>query len=331
MTKQVIVFFCLLSLLTLNTFAAETVVDPFTEIAATVQLKDKEKTIYMADFQNAIYDKVRSSYYHGKTPEGEEQKVRGEVWDTMINETILWLDYENAALNSLDQVSIDIEVAKYDDKYTDDKRWDSMRNKVLPIMVRRLTRNKIGELMKVRFEDTVTINEQEAKSFYLKNPQLFTEPESVRASIILFSVDPSSSTAVWDLVVERAKEIKADIHSPEDFATSAREYSTDFTAEKGGDMGYLHKGQIGGQAQEATDKLAVGEISDPVILLEGMALFMVTERLGATHHTFEEVAIRASGLALRDKKEKDWAKHLERLKLEAVITKKIVIDSPTAS
>lgn len=330
MAKQVILWLCLFGVTNLNSIADITTNDPFTSIAATIVLKNKEQHIYVADYQNAIYEKIRSTFYHGKPPEGEEQKVKDEVWDVIVKNTMLLLVYQNEGNYSFDTSGIERELAEYDEKFSDDPRWETMKDKVLAQMERRLIRDKVAILMKEKFDSAVTVSQSESRRYYMKHPQLFTEPERVRASIILFSVDPSSPTSVWELAMKRAEEIKSQINNYDQFKSSAKKYSSDITAEQGGDMGFLHQGQMGGDAKEIIKKLAIGEISAPVILLEGIAIFMVNERLGATHHTFEEVSKRASQLARRDKIEKSWLQYINQLKKDAKITTDIAIDNPTA-
>jgi parvulin-like peptidyl-prolyl isomerase len=85
-------------------------------------------------------------------------------------------------------------------------------------------------------------------------------------------------------------------------------------------MGYLHRGMLGDQAQQAVDALAVGEVGEPVTLLEGMAIFRLEDRPTLQLLAFEEVRERARGLWLREYGEQAWQELLKRLRADTVIT-----------
>jgi len=64
---------------------------------------------------------------------------------------------------------------------------------------------------------------------------------------------------------EAAEEILAQIKKGEDFASLAKEYSTDPGSKtKGGDLGYFALGRMVPEFEEAAFSLKVGEVSDPV-------------------------------------------------------------------
>jgi parvulin-like peptidyl-prolyl isomerase len=62
-----------------------------------------------------------------------------------------------------------------------------------------------------------------------------------------------------------------------------------------------------------------GEISAPVILLEGVAIFRLDERVKPTLNPLKEVRERASQLYQRNMGEKAWEDLTDRLKAETRI------------
>lgn len=312
-------------LLSITVFATEN--DIFNQSIATLKLNNKTKSLSVADYQDAVYDTIRNRFYHGKPPEGEEAELKQEVWDKLVIDTLVVMTSDEADMNDEITAKVKDKLQKYVAKYASNPNWDSVKEQVLPVVRDRFLRETFIDSHKQAFENTIATDTEEVKSFYLKNPKLFTEPERNRVSIILINVDPSSSSEVWNVAIEQIKMIREDINSPEDFKEKAIEFSTDVTAEMGGDMGILHDGQLGGRAKEVVTELDVGQVSEPVILLEGVALFMVTERIGATHHTFEEVADRAKQLTLREKKVTEWDKYLASLRDKAEIVNHIDIQT----
>ena len=146
----------------------------------------------------------------------------------------------------------------------------------------------------------VRISDDDALAYYRANPERFTEPKSERVSLILVGVDPSSPREAWDEAMQRARELHGELRNGASFADLARAHSSDPTAENGGDMGYLHTGMTGDSFQAAVDALQSGEFSEPFMILEGVAIVMLTDRIEPHLQAFEEVKERARGLQQRE-------------------------------
>lgn len=100
--------------------------------------------------------------------------------------------------------------------------------------------------------------------------------EQTRARHILLTPSASMPESV---VLARMNELRDRIvlHN-EDFATLARLNSTDGSATRGGDLGWLQKGDTVPPFEQAMMKLKVGEVSQPVRSPFGFHLIQVTER-----------------------------------------------------
>jgi len=100
----------------------------------------------------------------------------------------------------------------------------------------------------------------------------------------------------------------------------AKLYSGDAeTVEQGGDMGYLHGGMLSEMSQLIVSKLKPGEISDPVGLMEGIAIFKLTDRNEPKLNSFEAVRQRARDLYLVDEGERAWKSLIAKLKKNTLI------------
>ncbi len=297
----------------------------FSQIAATITYQGNNKNIYMADFQEAVYEKIRKTFYHGHPPEGKEEAVKKEVWETILTNTLLLLKAEAEKIN-VDREPINNELTEYDKKYSKNEQWEKIKKQYLSVLERRLLRKNTAEVMKNKYFETINPSKQDVKDFYEKNPQLFTEPERIKASILLIGVDPSSPKNIWELAFKRLQDIRKEIKTDVDFSRAAKQFSTDVSADNGGDMGFLHQGQIGGRAKIAVESLQVGAISDPVYLLEGVALFMVTKKISPTHHKFNDVKKRAKQLTVREQQKKGWDNYLKELKANSTIITQLKFD-----
>ena len=68
------------------------------------------------------------------------------------------------------------------------------------------------------------------------------------------------------------------------------------------------------EAQQVLDKMQVGEISEPVQLLKGIAIFRLDERDHPVVNTFDASEERARGLLAREKGEVAWENFLVKLR-----------------
>ena len=84
-------------------------------------------------------------------------------------------------------------------------------------------------------------------------------------------------------------------------------------------MGYVHQGILPEPAQQALDKMKPGELSDPVVLLEGVAVLRLEGRKPAKLNSLDVVRERAGDLWQRDQGEAAWAALLAKLRRETPV------------
>ena len=131
-----------------------------------------------------------------------------------------------------------------------------------------------------------------------------------RARHILLSVGAQrSEKAARDQLTEFKKRIMA---GKADFAALARDNSQDASAAQGGDLGWANAGMFVPEFEEVMNRLAPGEISEPLVSRFGVHLIQLTERRTATLSPREQrESMRAM---LREKKLDDaflsWAQDL---------------------
>lgn len=157
------------------------------------------------------------------------------------------------------------------------------------------------------------VSDAEAKKFYNENANKFKQPERVRASHILISVNPEEIAEVIKSDVKnkdldeaalkakvneeiKAKEAKINqllAEAKKDmskFAKLAKENSEDTTsAVKGGDLGFFNDKEMVPEFSKAAFSMKPNTISDkPVKTQYGYHIIMVTDRAAATTTPFEK-------------------------------------------
>ena len=109
---------------------------------------------------------------------------------------------------------------------------------------------------------------------------------------ILLRNDPKRTTA--EAVAQLAEFKKRLLAGTADFAGLARDNSQDGTAKQGGDLGWSRPGMFVPEFEEAMNRLAPGEISDPVVSRFGVHLIQVQARREAKLSQAEQrEAVRA--------------------------------------
>ena len=124
-------------------------------------------------------------------------------------------------------------------------------------------------------------SQKEVEAFYEENKTLqFTTPEQRCVRHILFNKDQK----------EKAEEVKSQLEEGGDFAKLARENSQDpQSAENGGDLGCLGKGETVPNFEEAVFSAEQGKIVGPVETEFGYHLIEVTEINAERTQPLEEV------------------------------------------
>jgi len=138
------------------------------------------------------------------------------------------------------------------------------------------------------FLKTVTIDPQTVKSYYESNQQQFQQPEQIKARHILIKTTSQDSPKTLAVKKKKAEEILKEVKKGRgDFPSLAGKYSEGPTAKKGGDLGYIQKGQTVKPFEEAVFSMKKGEISPLVKTDFGFHIIKVEDIKEATITSFE--------------------------------------------
>jgi parvulin-like peptidyl-prolyl isomerase len=274
--------------------------------------------ISVVEFNSAFVAHMRQTYYHGAVPEGGMDKARREVTEQLIGRTLQLQEIARRGLKPHGE-TIERQVAEYERNYSGNPNWQRNREVMLPGLRDLLGQQDMLKRLESEVRNVPAPTIEEVGAFYVRKPELFTEPEKLRVSAIVLQVDPGAPRAAWDAAIAEAERVVRRIRGGADFAEQARLVSTDENAAKGGDLGYLHAGMLPDGLEDRIVKLKIGEVSDPLETLQGIAIFRVADRIPAVLQPFERVADRAAGLLLRERKDQAWQGFLAGLKKGSAI------------
>jgi parvulin-like peptidyl-prolyl isomerase len=264
-----------------------------------------DTVISAADYQRALAVATRKKYYHAKPPEGEYPKFQREVGDEVVNRVLLLAEAKRRGIQP-DRAMIDATVAGYDKQYAGSANWKANRDKMLAAVVPQLEAESLLERLGKLVKTVPEPSESLARAYYEKHKDLFVEPEQVKLSVILLKVDPSSPQAVWNSAKDEAQAIHRRLKAGADFAELAKLHSGDKSAAQGGEMDYTHRGMLPEAVHGVVDALKPKELSEPVQLLEGVAILRLDDRRAAQQRRFEQVKERAADLWQREEAQARW-------------------------
>jgi foldase protein PrsA len=150
-------------------------------------------------------------------------------------------------------------------------------------------------------KDVQQISDDQAQQYYNDNPSLFQKPDSLKVRHILVADEAT------------AQQLKARLDAGEDFATLAKQYSTDpGSKDKGGDLGEVPTQNSGfvPEFEEAMAALKAGETSGPVKTTYGYHIIRVDSIVPGGQQTYEDVRDEMKqGLLLENQRKvfEDWS------------------------
>ena len=180
-----------------------------------------------------------------------------------------------------------------------------------------------GLAVKALIDDKVTrhisLSDSQVRAFYDENPDLFRQPEQVRASHILIQVPENADQEKKAEALAAIQALKARIENGEDFAVLAMENSDCPSKAKGGDLGFFGREQMVKPFSDAAFALQPGQMSDVVETRFGYHLIRVTERKEEQTLPFNDVKEAIASRLRQEQEGKKIDDYIENLKEHADI------------
>jgi parvulin-like peptidyl-prolyl isomerase len=266
-----------------------------------------------ADFHAAYNVAARTKFYHAKPPEEEIAVFQREVGAELVNRVLVVKEARRRGLKP-DRDQVQAQLTQYEARAKASPAFAANRAALLAAMREQFENQSLYEQMERQMRKAPAATDAQARAYYTRHVERFVEPEQVRVAVILLKVDPSAPRAAWDAARAEADKLYAKLKGGADFAALAKLHSGDATADKGGDMGYLHRGMLPDGVHSVVDKLRPGQTAEPVTLLEGVAILRLEDRKSAQQRSFEDVRARAGELWQREEEAARWQKFVADLR-----------------
>lgn len=243
------------------------------------------------------------------------KKVRIAVLEQMIREKLVQDKAEALDLTATD-AEVDESLERVKEQYGMKNDADFDRALTANGMTRETLRTQLRQSILTNKvlsrEVSTTLTDDAIRTEYERvKDKLYVVPEKARISEILVRFTPfeaSSRDAARGKIQEAQKRLQAG--TP--FADVAREFSDGPTRDRGGDLGFVSKGDL---APELDQAVFGGDLSRPVETRDAIHLVAVTERVKAGFRPFDEVKeeIRKKmSEELYDKKFEDYLRDLRK-------------------
>jgi peptidyl-prolyl cis-trans isomerase D len=157
-------------------------------------------------------------------------------------------------------------------------------------------RYKVAEERRVRYVliDTdrvraqVKVDDSELKQYYGQHLTEYRVSDRVKVAHVLFKTEGKTIQEVSTLE-QTAREALAQIKSGADFGELAKKYSEDSSAPKGGEIGWIVRGQTVKEFEDTAFSMKPGQVSDLIKTTYGIHLVKVLDKQSAHLQTFEDV------------------------------------------
>ena len=200
---------------------------------------------------------------------------------------------EAASTEKVSDADVDAELAKIKGQFPDDKAFQEQ------IAQSGMTPDKLKENIRTGLQQSrwmksqvksPEITDDQAKTFYESNIKEFEQPETVKATHILFMVEPDAPADVVKQKEEAAAKAAERAAAGEDFTKLAKELSEEPGAsESGGDLGFFPKDRMVPEFADVAFAQKVGDISKPVKTQFGWHVIKVTDKKAAGTVPFDQV------------------------------------------
>jgi parvulin-like peptidyl-prolyl isomerase len=192
---------------------------------------------------------------------------------------------------------------------------DDLRKQLQPqMLIEQVQRQEVGSKL--------NITEAEARQYYSRHPEEFTEPASVTLREILVEVPASEggvNVAKDDEAQKKIADIRARALKGENFAKLAGEVSDSPSKANGGLIGPFAHSDMSPQLQEIIDKMKPGDVTQPIRMQKGYQIFQLETMKTAAVQPFDAVRDLIADKVAAARTQTEMRKFLGRLRAQAII------------
>jgi peptidyl-prolyl cis-trans isomerase C len=262
-------------------------------LSGKVVAKVGGKPITMQDVQRqeAMLTQQLQGYADSAQIAGMGATIRKQAVDNAINRILL----ESALAkmgNKADTKTIDERMDTFRKNFVSDEAYnaDLAKRGMTADQFRREI--EIGilaeELFNKRTANLKPVSEQDIRAFYDNNEERFVQPERVKASHILLTVNQNDSDTTRAQKKAEAQRILGELKKGADFAEMARKFSDCPSKQQGGDLDFFERGRMVPEFEKAAFGLKTGQMSGVVETQFGYHIIKAVDHAPASTAPFDQ-------------------------------------------
>ena len=273
------------SLLALPAVAADVIDEPLAVIA--------DRLILRSEWQTQVSLFAMQTKRDANNPQVRDS-LGPVILERMINDELILIQAQRDTTISIKPEEIDQALAEHiqslKGQFADEEEFqkelvrEGLTERDLRVRYRREVRNQLMKQKLVQRKlGEVAVSNGEVRDFFRQyKDSLPIQPEGVKLAHILLPIEASPVTT--DSAKARITRILKEINDGLDFATAAKRYSEDPSAENGGDLGWFGKGEMVPTFEAAAFGLTPGQISGVVKTRYGFHIIQCVEKTGDRIH-----------------------------------------------
>ncbi len=230
-----------------------------------------------------IAQQLKTRYHDAKELQDALNEARVDVTEQLIDDKLILSEAKRMKIEVSDK-EINGQIASVK------KRFDTEREFISALRSQGLTLSELKKnyrvsimgkkLMDMEIGAKINITPAEIFEYYKAHKSEFTIPTKVHVRMITIKYGKERTQ---DEALEIARDVMVKLRSGEDFAKLAMLYSEDPYSAKGGDMGFVGKGDMMKRIDDVIFTLPVGQVSEVIGTDLGFHIFRVEEEKEAEY------------------------------------------------
>jgi foldase protein PrsA len=258
----------------------------------------------------------------GPVPADKRDSVVRTIIDELVTYHLLAQDAKARKIEVTD-AEADAEMAKIRQGFPTEEAFQQalLLQGVTADQLRQVTRlgMQARKVIDTDVTSKVAVQDAEVDAFYNGNLDRFKQGDTVHVSHIYFAVPPDAPPTAKNQARAAAQDTLKQLKAGGDFATLARERSSDNSAANGGDLGFVEKGQMPPDFEAVAWGLKPGTLSDVVELSSGLHIIKVEEKRGPRTAPLTEVRANLKQFLLDNQRQMKLDALIAQLKAKAKI------------
>jgi peptidyl-prolyl cis-trans isomerase C len=273
-----------------------------------------------AEFENAV--RAVEQRAGGSVPPEKRDEIYRGVLDDLVAYRLLKQEVVSRQMTVSD-ADLDARIAAFKQQVGGDANFRTalQAQQITEAKLREDARTDllVNKLLEEEVNQKILVKASDIATFYEKNPDRFQQAESVRAAHILVAVPQGADDKVRAAARARAEAALKAAKAGQDFARLARQYSNDASAQRGGDLGFIPKGQMVPAFEAAAFALQPGQISDLVETQFGYHVIKALEKRPARLVPFVEAAAQIEQFLEQQQRQEKSKALVEQLKAKGKV------------